>query len=396
MMKNKIQKVRAISGITTALLCALALTACKKEQQQQAAPPPPVVTTVSIQKSPVLLTSELPGRTAAYRIAEIRPQVNGVILKRLFEEGSDVKAGDSLYQIDPAPFQAALNNAKAALTRAEANLPAIKLRVDRYQKALENKAVSQQDYDDAASNLKQAEADIQYYKAMVDTAEINMNYSKVLSPLTGRIGTSSVTDGATVTAYQQIPLATVQQLDPIYVDVPQSTTDMLGLKKRLQNGQLTYDGATVTEVELRLDDNSAYSHKGTLQFRDVTVDPTTSTMTLRMVFPNPDGELLPGMYVRAIVKEGINKEALMLPQETVTRDRKGNPYVMIYRDGKTYRQMIEVDRAIGNMWLVKSGITEEDHIVFEGLQKISHEGAASEDYKGVFSRNSAGTEEAAQ
>ncbi|MBR5979153.1 MAG: efflux RND transporter periplasmic adaptor subunit, partial [Verrucomicrobia bacterium] len=351
-MKNKIQKVRAIGGITTALLCALALTACKKEQQQQAAPPPPVVTTVSIQKSPVLLTSELPGRTAAYRIAEIRPQVNGVILKRLFEEGSDVKAGDSLYQIDPAPFQAALNNAKAALTRAEANLPAIQLRVDRYQKALENKAVSQQDYDDAASNLKQAEADIQYYKAMVDTAEINMNYSKVLSPLTGRIGTSSVTDGATVTAYQQIPLATVQQLDPIYVDVPQSTTDLLGLKKRLQNGQLTYDGATVTEVELMLDDNSTYSHKGTLQFRDVTVDPTTSTMTLRMVFPNPDGELLPGMYVRAIVREGINKEALMLPQETVTRDRKGNPYVMVYRDGKTYRQMIEVDRAIGNMWMV--------------------------------------------
>ncbi|MBR4249592.1 MAG: efflux RND transporter periplasmic adaptor subunit, partial [Verrucomicrobia bacterium] len=289
MIKNKVQKIRATGGIVTALLCALALTACKKEQQQQAAPPPPVVTTVSIQKSPVLLTSELPGRTAPYRISEIRPQVNGVILKRLFEEGSDVKAGDSLYQIDPAPFQAALNNAKAALTRAEANLPAIQLRVDRYQKALENKAVSQQDYDDAASSLKQAEADIQYYKAMVDTAEINMNYSKVLSPLTGRIGTSSVTDGATVTAYQQIPLATVQQLDPIYVDVPQSTTDLLGLKKRLQNGQLTYDGATVTEVELMLDDDSTYSHKGTLQFRDVTVDPTTSTMTLRMVFPNPDG-----------------------------------------------------------------------------------------------------------
>lgn len=395
MKNNKIQKVRAIGGITTALLCALALTACKKEQQQQAAPPP-VVTTVSIQKSPVLLTCELPGRTAAYRIAEIRPQVNGVILKRLFEEGSDVKAGDSLYQIDPAPFQAALNNAKAALTRAEANLPAIQLRVDRYQKALENKAVSQQDYDDAASNLKQAEADIQYYKAMVDTAEINMNYAKVLSPLTGRIGTSSVTDGATVTAYQQIPLATVQQLDPIYVDVPQSTTELLKLKKRLEEGMLTHDGTAVTEVELILDDGSKYKHTGTLQFRDVTVDPTTSTMTLRMVFPNPDGELLPGMYVRAIVKEGTDKEALMVPQEAVTRDRRGRPYVMVYRDGKTYRQLFDVDRSINNCWLVSSGIGENDHIVLEGLQKISHEGDASEDYKGVYSKTQTDAETSAQ
>ena len=230
-----------------------------------------------------------------------------------------------LYQIDPAPFQAALDNAKAALGKSEANLPSIRLRAERYKELLAEKAVSQQDYDDAAAALKQAEADIEYWKAAVETARINLGYTRVTAPISGRIGKSNVTDGALVTAYQPVALATIQQLDPIYVDVPQSTTELLRLKRRLEDGRLNQNGTNQKKVKLILEDGTAYPLEGTLQFRDVTVDPTTGSVILRIVFPNPEGVLLPGMFVRAVVKEGVNEQAILIPQQAVSRDPKGNP-----------------------------------------------------------------------
>jgi membrane fusion protein (multidrug efflux system) len=357
--------------LMTALACALLLTACKPKQQAAPAAPPPEVATITVALEPVLLTTELPGRTSPYRIAEVRPQVNGLILKRLFTEGSDVKAGQELYQIDPAPFQAALDNAQAALGRAGANLPAIQSRLDRYKQALADKAVSQQDYDDAAAALKQAEADVQYYKAMVETARINLNYAHVVSPIPGRIGTSAVTDGAIVTAYQPVALATIQQLDPIYVDVAQSTAEVLKLQRRLQEGQLNSDGANVNQVELVLEDGSKYTAEGMLQFRDVSVDPTTGSVILRMVFPNPKGVLLPGMFVRAQVKEGINSKAILIPQQAVSRDPKGNPVALaVDAEGKVQQKQLVLERTVGDKWLVSSGLVPGDKVIAEGVQKV--------------------------
>lgn len=347
-----------------------ALTSCSRTQ----APPPaavPEVVTVKVTRQPVVLTTELPGRTSPYRIAEIRPQVNGLIQKRLFTEGSDVKAGQELYQIDPAPFQAALDNAKAALGRAEANLPAIQSRVKRYQEALADKAVSQQDFDDASAALKQAEADVQYYRAMVETARINLNYAHVVSPISGRIGTSTVTDGAIVTAYQPVALATIQQLDPIYVDVPQSTTELLRLQHRLEERRLTRNGSNASQVQLLLPDGMQYPLAGTLQFRDVSVDPSTATVILRMVFPNPDGILLPGMFVRAVVNEGVNEMAMLIPQQAVARNPKGEPYVLLVNaEGKVEQRPLTLDRTIRDQWLVASGLAPGDKVIVEGLQKV--------------------------
>jgi membrane fusion protein (multidrug efflux system) len=334
------------------------------------AAPAPEVVTVTIAKEKVLLTTELPGRTSPFRIAEIRPQVNGLILKRLFTEGSDVKEGQELYQIDPAPFQAALDNAMAALGRSEASLPSIQLRVDRYKQALADKAVSQQDYDDADAALKQATADVQYFKAMVATARINLGYAHIVSPISGRIGSSTVTDGAIVTAYQPTALASIQQLNPIYVDVPQSTSELLRLERRLKDGQLDHSGTNMNVVQLLLEDGT-YAQEGTLQFRDISVDPTTGSVILRMVFPNPNGILLPGMFVRVVVKEGVNEQAILAPQQAVSRDTKGNPVALLVgADGKVQQRSLTVDRTLGNKWLVSSGLASGDRVIVEGMQKV--------------------------
>jgi membrane fusion protein (multidrug efflux system) len=356
--------------VLVALFSGLLLTGCNRQVQ---APPTqvPEVATVTVTQQKVLLTTELPGRTSPFRIAEIRPQVNGLVLKRLFTEGADVKEGQELYQIDPAPFQAALDNAKAALGRAEANLPALQSRADRYKQALADKAVSQQDFDDANAALKQAQADAQYYKAALETARINLNYAHVVSPISGRIGTSTVTDGAIVTAYQPIALATIQQLDPIYVDVPQSTTELLRLQRRLEAGGLRLDATNANQVQLLLGDGTKYPSEGTLQFRDVSVDPTTATVILRMVFPNTNGVLLPGMFVRAVVKEGVNDQAILIPQQAVSRDPKGNPLALIVdASGKVGQRILGLDRAIGNQWLVSSGLAPGDKVIVEGMQKV--------------------------
>ncbi len=341
--------------------------------RKQAPPPPsvPEVAVVTVRPEQVVLTTELPGRTSAYRVSEIRPQVGGLIQKRLFQEGSNVTAAQVLYQIDPASYQSALNNAKAALSRAEANLPAIRLRVERYKDLVSVKAVSQQDYDDTAAALKQAEADVEYWKAALETASINLGYTRITAPISGRIGRSNVTDGALVTAHQPLSLATVQQLDPMYVDVPQSTADLLRLRGRLKDGRIDQNGTNQKKVRLLLEDGTPYSREGTLQFQDVTVDPTTGSVILRAVFPNPQGILLPGMFVRAVVQEGVNRQAILVPQQSVSRDPKGNPAALtVDAGGKVQQRMLVLDRAIGDKWLVSSGFASGDRVIAEGIQKV--------------------------
>lgn len=359
--------------ITIALFLMMSVTmfsGCDKPKQAMT-PPPPEVVTFTVQPERIVLMTELPGRTSAHRIAEIRPQVNGIIQKRLFKEGSDVQQGQELYQIDPAPFQAAYDNARASLAKSEAALPAIKSRADRYRGLLAEKAVSQQDYDDRESALKTAEADVEYWKAALETARINLHYTRVTAPISGRIGKSNVTDGALVTAYQQMSLATIQQIDPIYVDVPQSTTDLLKLKGKLEEGQLNVDTKGQRRVQLFLKDGSQFPFAGTLQFRDVTVDPSTGSVILRIVFPNPEGVLLPGMFVRARVREGVAEQAILVPQQAVSRDPKGTPSVYVVdQDDRVKMRILKLDRPIGDKWLVTSGLSAGEKVILEGLQKV--------------------------
>jgi membrane fusion protein (multidrug efflux system) len=360
-------------GITVGIVLAglLILGGCGQQTATDRTPPSPEVAVVTIQAKPVVTTTELAGRTSAYLVAEVRPQVGGIIQKRLFTEGADVKAGQTLFQIDPALYQAALGNAKAALARSEAQFSTIRLKAARLKDLLADKAVSQQDYDDAAAALKQSEADIQYGKATIETAHINLKHTTISAPISGRIGRSGVTEGALVTAYQPVALATIQQLDPMYVDVTQSTADILRLRRQMQEGQLRQNGANQQKVSLLLDDGSEYPLKGTLQFRDVTVDPTTGSVVLRIVFPNPSGILLPGMFVRAVVQEGVHKNAILIPQQAVSRDPKGNPLTFIVdKEGKAQRRPLTLDRAIGDAWLVSSGLAEGDQVIVEGVQKV--------------------------
>jgi len=353
------------------LVCVFLLDACDRGRQSQPSPRPPEVVTMTVKEQQVVLTSELAGRTSAYLVAEVRPQVSGIIQKRMFTEGSGVKAGAVLYQIDPALFQAAYDSAAASLARAEANLPAIRSRAERYRELLVAKAVSQQDFDDADSAFRQVKAEVSYWKAVVESARINLGYTRVTAPISGRIGRSNVTKGALVTAHQPAPLATIQQLDPIYVDVPQSTTEMLRLKRNLDGGHLDQNGASQKKVKLILEDGTAYPLNGTLQFRGVTVDPTTGSIILRVIFPNPEDVLLPGMFVRAVMEEGVDEQAILVPQEAVSRDPKGNPVSLIVdTEDKVRQRMLTIDRAIGDKWFVSSGLAQGDRVIVEGIQKV--------------------------
>lgn len=349
----------------------LGLTGCERQLQEAPPPQPREVSVITVQTRQLTLTTELPGRTSASRVAEIRPQVSGLILKRMFEEGADVQAGQVLYQIDPAPFQAMLDTARASLLRAEANLSAIRARVDRYKELLTDKAVSRQDYDDAAAALEQTQAEIESWKAQVKTARINLQYTQVTAPISGRIGRSNVTEGAIVTAYQPLALATIQQLDPIYVDVPQSTNDLLRLKRSFEEGRLGHGGTDQDKVKLLLEDAIPYSHEGRLQFQDITVDPTTGSVILRVIFPNPEGLLLPGMFVQAVIREGVKEEAILVPQQGVSRDPKGNPFAMIVDgDSKAGLRLLTIDRAIGDQWFISAGLAPGDHLIVEGTQML--------------------------
>lgn len=334
-------------------------------------PPTPEVAVMTIQTKSVVTTTELAGRTSANLVAEVRPQVSGIIQKRLFTEGSDVKAGEVLFQIDPALYQVALDNARAALARSEAQLSTIQLRAARYKDLLTQKAVSQQDYDDASAALKQVQADIQYGKATIETARINLQYTTIIAPISGHIGKSSITEGALVTAQQPIALATIQKMDPMYVDIPQSTAEVLRLRHSSKEGHLDQNGANQKKVQLIMEDGTLYPLAGTLQFRDVTVDQTTGSVILRAVFPNPKGVLLSGMFVRAVVQEGINKQAILIPQQAVSRDPKGNPLALIVdAQSNVQIRMLTLDRTIGDQWLVSAGLAPGDKIVMEGMQKV--------------------------
>jgi len=353
------------------LLSGLVLGGCDRKQQGPPPQPTPRVSFVVMQPEKVTMSTELPGRTSAFRVAEIRPQVSGLILKRLFEEGSLVKAGQVLYQIDPAPFQAALDNAQAALGRSEANLPATRSKAERYKKSLADKAVSRQAYDDAAAALAQVEADIEFYRTALETARINLDYTQIRAPISGRIGKSNVTDGAIVTAYQPLALATIQQLDPIFVDVPQSTTELLRLKQRLEDGRLARNGTDHNTVDIIQEDGTPYPEAGTLEFSDITVDPTTGSVILRTVVPNPGSILLPGMFVRAVVREGVNERAILVPQQGVARDPKGNPYALVVdAESKAALRPLTIDRAISDKWLVSAGLSPGDKVIVEGLTML--------------------------
>ena len=342
----------AVSTAVILFFCFI-LNGCG-EQNMDGSPPPPEVAVVTTQLKEVVLTTELVGRTSAYLVAEVRPQVSGIIQKRLFKEGSDVRAGEVLFQIDPALYQ-------AALSRAEANLTALQLKANRLRELLAEKAVSQQDYDDIEAALKQTQAETQ-------TARINLKYTSITAPISGRIGKSNVTVGALVTAHQPMALTTIQQLNPMYVDVAQSTADVLRLRRLLQEGQLNQNNKNQRIVRLFLDDGTEYPSKGILQFRDVTVDPTTGSVTLRIVFPNPKNILLPGMFVRAVIPEGVNTKAILVPQQSISRDPKGNPYVLIVdAEGKVQQRQLTLDRAIGSDWLVSSGLTENEQVIVEGM-----------------------------
>jgi len=361
------------SKLTMALLALMILLGgCGSGSGKPAGPPPaPEVATVTIQSQPVELTTELPGRTSPYLVAEIRPQVNGIIKKRLFREGSDVKTGQLLYQIDPAPFQVALDSARASLGKAQANLPSIRLKAERHRELLVDKAVSKQDYDDAAAAMEQARAEVEYWKAQVEAARINLGYTRVTAPISGRIGKSSVTDGALVTAYQPAALATIQQLDPIYVDVTQSSAELLRLKRHLETGRLSADGQNGRKVRILLEDGIPYPLEGTLQFRDITVDQATGSFTLRVVVPNPKHLLLPGMFVRAVVQEGIAEQAILVPQQGVSRTPKGEPVALVVNEaGQVQQRQLTLDRAIGGQWLVSAGLATGDRVIVEGMLNI--------------------------
>ncbi|MDD3954278.1 MAG: efflux RND transporter periplasmic adaptor subunit [Lentisphaeria bacterium] len=477
----KCRKLNQLGRVCAVLVAVLAFAGCGKKQEQ-AAPVAMPVSSVTIKTESILLYSELPGRVAPYLIAEIRPQVSGLIQKRLFKEGAEVKEGDVLYEIDPAPYQASLSNveaalavakaqhvtavaaesrakaglanaealvrvasagrdtavaaleavktaltaAKAAQASAEANAEPLRLRAARFKELLESKAVSQQDYDDVDSARRQAEsgieqamaavagaaaelvraeaavkvadaeiersqagllsskaevegaaagvtsslAGIQSAEAMLDTARINLGYTKITAPISGRIGRSNITVGALVTAHQPLALATVQQLDQVYVDVPQASAELLRLQHRIADGRLSRNG-TQNVVKLNLEDGKPYPLEGTLQFRDVTVDQSTGSFILRMEFSNPQRTLLPGMFVRAKIEEGVKEDAILVPQQAVTRDPKGNSMVMLIDEaGKVATRAVRLDRAISNQWLISEGLKVGDRVIFEGLQRI--------------------------
>lgn len=331
--------------------------------------PPPEVGVVTAKPRRVPLTTELPGRISAYLVAEVRPQVGGIILKRLFTEGSDVKAGEVLYQIDPSTYRAAYASAKAALGMAEANVVPLRLEAERYGQLVAINAVSKQDFDNVSAQLKQAEAQIESAKAALDMARINLAYTRITAPISGRIGMSSVTTGALVTASQTAPLATIQRLDRVYVDVTQSAADLLRLKQNIARGRMKKDGGQA-KVKLVLEDGTPYPLTGTLKFSDVTVDQSTGSVTVRTVFPNPKEVLLPGMYVRAILEEGVAENAILVPQQGVTRDRSGDATALVVGEsGKVELRVLKVGRTVGDKWLVENGLKPGDRVIVEGTQK---------------------------
>ncbi|HGY4913751.1 TPA: efflux RND transporter periplasmic adaptor subunit [Citrobacter freundii] len=330
----------------------------------------PEVGVVTLAPSSVNIKSELPGRALAFEIAEIRPQVGGIIIKRNFVEGDKVSKGESLYQIDPAPLQARLDSAKGALAKAQATANNVRLTLNRQSALIKSNYVSRQDYDTTRSQLNEAQANVAVAKADLEQATINLRYANVTSPIDGISGKSSVTVGALVTANQENSLVTVQRLDPIYVDLTQSVQDFLRLKEDKANGKIAQQQGKIP-VELMLENGKPYRHTGTLEFSDPAVDETTGSVTLRAIFPNPEGEILPGMYVTALLDEGSQQNVLMVPQQGITHNEQGKATALIL-DQENVVQLREINavKAVGNQWLVTAGLRPGDRVIVSGLQRI--------------------------
>lgn len=360
-----------LSGIALMLMPTIALQSCsEKKDARQQVPAKTEVSVMALHPQSVAITAEVPGRTAASLVAEVRPQVSGIIRARNFKEGSEVKAGDTLYEIDPSSYQASYDSAVASLQKAEGAVPSAEAKVERYNGLTAQSAVSKQDLDDARSTLVQAKADVASAKAALETARISLGYTKILAPISGRIDASSVTVGALVTAEQTTALATINQLDPINVDVTQSSTNLLALRRAAADGRLKIAGDNVS-VHLKLEDGSKYQQVGSFAFAEASVSETVGTFTARAVFPNPDRLILPGMYVRATIEEGVAPNSFLVPQRAVSRNIKGEATAFfVSADGKVQQRVLAIQRSIGNSWLVGEGIADGDRVVVEGLQNV--------------------------
>ena len=361
---------RALTRAVLCMLLSLMLLAC--EEGGKGAPGssgPREVVIIKLEPRREVYTTALAGRIASFQVAEVRPQVGGILQQRLFTEGADVKAGQALYQIDPATYEAALDSAQAALMKAEANVTPARLKAERFRELLAIKAVSKQEYDDAQAAFKQAEADVAVNRAAVKTARINLEYTNVRSPISGRIGKSAFTPGALVTANQAQALTSVRQLDPVYVDITQSSQDLLRLRAQFTNGELR-SAAEEAPVRLKLENGAMYPHEGRLQFTDVSVDESTGMVSLRALFPNPEHILLPGMYVRAVIAEGVDENALLVPQRALRRDPKGQASVLLVDGGKVDVRLVDVGRTVGDSWQVLSGLKPGDRVIVEGGQNV--------------------------
>ncbi len=367
-------RIKHSTLFTTALLAlagGLTLGGCGKPDAKPAAPGPQEVGIIVVEPHPFALTAELPGRTAPYLIAEVRPQVGGIVQKRAFTEGDEVKSGALLYQIDPAIYQAAHDSAKAALARAEANAEVLRQKAARYANLVKIEAVSRQDDDDVQALLKQAEADVIVERAAADKTRIDLDYTQVRAPIPGRIGRSAVTPGALVTANQTGALSTIQQLDPIYVDLNQSSAELLRLRRNLDSGRLQSAGKNSARVRLLLEDGTPYKHEGKLAFTEVSVDQTTGSVTLRAVFPNPEQQLLPGMYVRAVLDQGMANDAITVPHQAVSHTPRGGAQAMVVNaENKVEVRPLQVDQALNDRWRVTDGLKAGDRVIVDGLQKI--------------------------
>lgn len=360
--------VLAVAGFGMALLIA----GCSEQNSSQNNAPAvkPDVNAMALHPQSVAITAELPGRTSAFLTADVRPQVGGIIRNRNFKEGSEVKQGDILYEIDPAPYQAAYDSAAAALQKAQGALPSAQAKLDRYKGLSQQNAVSQQDFDDANATLLQDQADVASAKAAVETARINLDYTKIRAPIDGRVDASTVTVGALVTADQTTALTTINKLDPMNVDVTQSSTNLLKFRHAIDDGSLKTSGENVA-VHLTLEDGSIYKQIGKFQFANATVAETVGTISVRVIFSNPDRTLLPGMYVRANIEEGVAPNSFLVPQRAVTRNTKGEPTAMfVTADGKVQARTLSVQRSIGNSWLVNQGLQDGDRIIVEGGQRV--------------------------
>jgi len=353
------------------LLAALLLASCGGGEQQAAPPPgPPQVGVIEVRQQAVTLSNELPGRTSAYETSEVRPQVNGLVLARLFQEGDFVRAGQPLYRIDPSPYQAQVASAQAAVARARAAIASSQALARRYGELVKINAISRQDFENATTSAQQAQADVAAQQAALRTAQIDLGRTTVRAAISGRIGRSTFTTGALVTAAQTEPLTTIQRLDPIYVDIQQSSADLLRLRQQILSGALSRGGGAA-RVKLKLEDGSDYGPEGTLKFADVTVDPATGSQVIRAVFPNSRGLLLPGMFVRALLVEGTQADAILVPQRAVSRNEKGEATAMVVgQDGKIAPRSLVTSRTVGADWLVTGGLKPGDKVVMEGAQNL--------------------------